>query len=666
MIKKGFLIALLLSLLLLLSGCQTILQPHNPRPKAQEAGPTGQDDPVTAYVPGDVGIEETAPTQTEPTETVPVGTIPPDGDPGNVTCKGSYTGSVNSSTVVATSGEESLTLGVLQAYYWAEVAQYRASGAEEMPDFSRPLDSQVCMIDGTVYSWQQHFLKKALNTWHAAQALNQVSREDPIYRDPKYNPIKSNHEKYMDGMPVLPLLYGYSTEYRPNSMHQAYLDALPQYLEELAQARGYGDVATMAWEAFGCSMADLKNFAESYNRGYMYLTYLSYYLEPTQEQAEAEYTGARTGEKLVDLRHILLAPGDEGEEEAGKLDKDWQGFLKKREADFAELAAHNSLDSGTSNDGGAYYRIAKGQTPAQIDQWCFDEERKPGDHTVMSLEDGVHMLYFVGSREAWQADAMDALTVRMEQELIEKAKKRFPMKVNYSGICLGSGDAAVAGGEILYQDIAHERIPEVPLYLQQDYMSTQYGPFWVYTNGCGITAMSMLASYMADDELTVPIMCARFGNRYSLKGGTDGTLFSHEPQAMGFYMMKKTYDEKEAYQALKDGHVVVVLQLKGYWTSGGHYLVLEKLTEDGQVQVRDSNTFNYNNRVPTHQEDKHPWSKIIGAAEGYWIYDYKITRIPLCSRCGDPAATQGGLVADYCCHKCRTALLRREAYLTEG
>lgn len=665
MMKKGILIGLLLSLLLLLGGCQgnfTAFQPKNPRPQAQEAGQTDQGDPATVHVPGGVGIEETA-----PTETAPTGTIPPDGNPKDVTCKGSYTGSVNSGTVVATAGEESLTLGVLQAYYWAEVAQYRASGAEEMPDFSQPLDRQACTVDGSLNSWQQYFLKKALNTWHAAQALNQVSRVDPLYRDPNYNPIESNHEKYMEGMPVLPLLYGYSTEYRPNSMHQAYLDALPQYLEELAQARGYGDAAGMARDAFGCSLEDLKTFAEGYNRGYMYFTYLSYYLEPTQEQADAEYTGAHIGEgeKLVDLRHILLAPGAEGEAEAEKLDKDWQSFLKKREADFADLAAHNSLDSGTSNDGGAYYRISKGQLPAQMDQWCFDKERKPGDHTVVSLEDGVHMLYFVGSQEAWQADAMDALTLRMEQELLEKAKKRFPMKVNYSEIRLGSGDAAVAAGEILYQDIAHERIPEVPLYLQQDYMSTQYGPYWVYKNGCGITTMAMLASYLADEELTVPVMCARFGNRYSLEKGTDATLFSHEPQAMGFYLMKKSYDEKEAYQAIKDGHLVVVLQHKGYWTSGGHYLVLEKVMEDGQVQVRDSNTFNYN-RVKTHQEDKHPWGKIVEAADGYWIYDYKITRILLCSRCGDPADTQGGLVADYRCHKCRTALLRREAYMTAG
>ena len=50
----------------------------------------------------------------------------------------------------------------------------------------------------------------------------------------------------------------------------------------------------------------------------------------------------------------------------------------------------------------------------------------------------------------------------------------------------------------------------------------------------------MLASYMADDELTPPEMCARYGN-YSHKNGTDGMIFNYEPAVMGFYLRKKTY-----------------------------------------------------------------------------------------------------------------------------
>ena len=63
-----------------------------------------------------------APETTE--ETVPA-TIPQDGNPGDATCKGSYTGTDTPDTVVAKAGLAELTNDQLAVWYWAEVAQYR-------------------------------------------------------------------------------------------------------------------------------------------------------------------------------------------------------------------------------------------------------------------------------------------------------------------------------------------------------------------------------------------------------------------------------------------------------------------------------------------------------------------------------------------------------------
>ena len=82
--------------------------------------------------------------------TVPA-TIPADGDPGDVTCKGTYTGEMSDS-VVATSGSMELTGEELQVWYWAEVSQYRQENHETAPDFDLPLDTQVCGIDSSVNS----------------------------------------------------------------------------------------------------------------------------------------------------------------------------------------------------------------------------------------------------------------------------------------------------------------------------------------------------------------------------------------------------------------------------------------------------------------------------------------------------------------------------------
>ena len=171
-------------------------------------------------------------------ETVPV-TIPEDGDPNDATCKGSYTAQGDPNAVVAVSGSRELTNGQLQVYYWAEVARYQQEAHGIAPEFDRPLDVQPCEIDESVNSWQQYFLKQALESWHSTQALVQHSIEVPLQTEEAYQPNRDNTEKYVTGMPAGEVLYGYYSHYRPNSMHQAYLDAMPQTLTELAVEKGY-------------------------------------------------------------------------------------------------------------------------------------------------------------------------------------------------------------------------------------------------------------------------------------------------------------------------------------------------------------------------------------------------------------------------------------------
>lgn len=133
---------------------------------------------------------------------------------------------------------------------------------------------------------------------------------------------------------------------------------------------------------------------------------------------------------------------------------------------------------------------------------------------------------------------------------------------------------------------------------------------------------------------------------------------------MGFYFLEKTYDGREAKAALEKGHLVVCVQHKGYWTRGGHYIVLEHMDEDGLIQVRDSNIYNYS-RIRAHVDDRHTWGSITASGDGFWIYEDKITRIPACSRCGTREGQMAGMLeADYICEKCAPALLRRNAYLT--
>lgn len=620
--------------------------------------------------------------------TVPA-TIPPDGNPHDVTCKGSYTGQPNNSAEAARIGDTVLTNEALSAYYWAEVALYCQSGETPAPDLNRPLDTQPCELDSSLATWQQFFLRRALNTWHSAQALVLQGAEEGLPVEEAYQPNLENYEKYMTGMPATKYLYRYQKAFQPNSMHQAYLDAIPEALETLASGKGYSGAQDMAQRAFGVPLETLTAMMEVYNRGYMYFTNLSYYVEITEadiEYAMAELAGENQAEdgECVDLRHILLIPeGDDVtvaadgkvtcsedqwtacEEKAQALLDDWaKPKNQPTEATFATMAFQNSQDAGTALDGGAYHRIRKGQLMKEMDAWCFEEGRAEGDTVVLRSPYGVHILYFSGSKSITQAKAEDRATEGKQTDIVTLARSAYPMEVNYSAIALSEGEGTVSLSDLLYPDIAHERFPEIPLYLQQDYPQTNWGAFPIRTHGCGITTMSMISSYFADDELTPPEMCARFG-KYSYAHGTDGTMFNKEPPALGYYVREKTYEPTIAKAALEEGQIVVCLQQKGYWTRGGHYIAIEKMFEDGSVQVRDSNIYNYG-RIPAHKEDRHSWASITGAVSGFWIFEDKVTQIPACSRCGsDEGHTRDFLEEDYICHKCAPALMRRNTYLTE-
>ena len=635
--------------------------------------------PDTRETPGDRGGAQTEDTGETTGETIPA-TTPADGDPDDVTCKGSYTTAPNDWAVVATIGENKLTNGVLQAYYWAEVTRYRQENHDPAPDFSRPLDSQSCPVDDSVASWQQYFLKAALNTWHSAQALTLQSQAENLPREEAYQPNLKNHEKYLQNMPATRYLYGYNDTFTPNTLHQEFLDALPETLNTLAGEKGYADISSMAEFAFGTTEENLLTFAEVYNRGYIYFTNLGYYLEHTQEDVESYFTEreevfraegiTKTSGNYVDIRQILIRPDNTTaagweacEAEAAALLEYWQKKTRETDATFAELANQNSDDAGSSINGGAYRRLEKGQLRSELDSWCFDPSRQAGDSTIIRTEEGCHILYISKITEIWYAEAEAALNAALYSGLIETARQKYPMQVDYSAIALVEADPQVSGSDLLYPDIAHERFPEVPLYLQQDYPTTMYGGYKITTNGCGITSFAMLASYMADDELTPAEMCDRYGN-YSHSNGTDGMIFNYEPAVLGFYLREKTYEPSVAKQALADGHIVISIQHKGYWTSGGHYIVLEEMSEDGLIQVRDSNIYNYG-KIKAHKEDLHTWGSITGAGSGFWIYEYKITHIPACSRCGTQEGMEDSPVtSDYICEKCQSALLRRNAYLT--
>jgi len=696
----GLLIAMMLAIVL--SGCNS--EPAEP---TQPTIDIYFDDHI---VEGESVTPETDP-PTEPTEPVP--TAPADGNPDDITCQGSYTGDDAAvldaaNTVVAKAATENLTNRQLQVYYWMEVAAYRAAEHDVAPDFTQPLDVQLCDLDDTAITWQQYFLQRALNTWYSLQALELWGLNTPLELEEAYQPnAKSHRENITADLPALSVLYGYYNKYyQPNDLHKAFLDNIPTMLEELATGNGYADLNKMLTDLAGAG-ADaeaLAEYAYLYNWAYMYYTQLSYDLEPTTEEVEAyfleheaRYANAGitlNGEKTVSFRHVLLIP--EGAEvawdgtvsasvdawqicrtEAEKMLAQWQKDFKKEyssrrpahveESEFGELAFESSADLGSAPVGGLYSQVCQGQLCTSLDNWLFDAERQYGDIEILRSDVGYHIVYFCGTQDVWYTQAQKDLLGRMTSEILDTAMANYTLTVNYASICLGQAQQSgncITSDDVLYPDVAHERFPTVPLFLQKDYPTTMYGRYPIVTYGCGITTMAMLASYMTDTEWTPPELCELYGD-YCFETGSDYALYDDAPCELGFYGIHRTYEWDDVAAAVHDGDLGISLQRGGYWTRRGHYILLQNFTEDGLVCVRDSNILNYGT-IKNHKIDAHEVEDITKKGILYWIVPGKVVRTAACARCDD--TTQKGFpeamfTCDYICSRCDTAVTRRDNFI---
>ncbi|HHU23354.1 MAG TPA: hypothetical protein GXZ52_08100 [Clostridiales bacterium] len=114
---------------------------------------------------------------------------------------------------------------------------------------------------------------------------------------------------------------------------------------------------------------------------------------------------------LAQVRHILIKAeadengeySDEAKAEARKKAEEILAQWKDGEAteeSFAELAKEHSQDTASSENGGLYDSVNKGQMVEEFDAFCFEEGRKPGDTAIVygesSVYAGYHIMYYVG------------------------------------------------------------------------------------------------------------------------------------------------------------------------------------------------------------------------------------------------------------------------------
>ena len=136
--------------------------------------------------------------------------------------------------------------------------------------------------------------------------------------------------------------------------------------------------------------------------------------------------------------------------------------------------------------------------------------------------------------------------------------------------------------------------------------------YWPYSNsnestnigrsGCGPTAMAMVIATWVDPTVT-PVTTCKWSLNHGYKATGNGTYHSYfVPQAAAYGIKCVRVNtsslqnmttanaakyHQQAYDAVEEGHLVIVLCGPGVWTSGGHFILWYSNDADKNVYIND-------------------------------------------------------------------------------
>ncbi len=159
---------------------------------------------------------------------------------------------------------------------------------------------------------------------------------------------------------------------------------------------------------------------------------------------------------------------------------------------------------------------------------------------------------------------------------------------------------------------------EMPLYYQTDYPDVRYGSGTIASDGCSITSLAMVATYLTGHTYLPDELADYFG------GYTGNNV---ERLEYASTMLRLPWREAEnwhdAEEALAQGDVVIVLENgKSIFTQGQHFIVLKGVTEDGKILVNDTYKPNYSKwDMKEGFKSGFTEGQICAGWSGAWIYD---------------------------------------------
>lgn len=364
-----------------------------------------------------------------------VGVLRP-GD-NNVYCRSNYTVwdlflGDRMDDVVASVGDAHLTNAQLNVFYWMHIYNY---AQYYKADFSKPLNQQV-MDEETGMTWQQYFIECAVSSWKQYQLVAQLA-EKAGFKLPK--------------------------EYESN------ITSLVAQAKSKARENGFKSVDEMLEADFGkgVTLGDYREFFYLYYISNAYYEEYTAKLEATEAEMNAYYEEHKDELKtywnvavtkdigrVADVRHILYIPSGGKVENGVQVfsDEAWANCLKDIQAiydewlaghadeeSFAQLAYETSDDSN-SQDGGLYVDISKDVMVDEFEEWCLDENRKYGDHTLVKTAYGYHIIFFVSGEDGWERYCREGALVEKGKDFVEKLMTENDAHMDYTKLVLANID----------------------------------------------------------------------------------------------------------------------------------------------------------------------------------------------------------------------------------
>jgi hypothetical protein len=172
----------------------------------------------------------------------------------------------------------------------------------------------------------------------------------------------------------------------------------------------------------------------------------------------------------------------------------------------------------------------------------------------------------------------------------------------------------------------------IPLYSQRDYAHVSYGKGNIHDGGCGLVSLWMIATYLNDEVYDVEALAAQFGDYYVRGAGSLWILFKDSAKELGLNLIESDcpngewYDWTMVKEALANNQPVICLQdSDGIFTTGGHFIVLTGITEDGKILVNDPNGYSWEKNATMIDGFANGFTEkqILAGSVAFWIYEEK-------------------------------------------